>query len=604
MRRPLMVMGALLVALVAAAVALWGGDDAREASSPDTSPSTGASATAPSAPPTTSASTTTVVPPSSFCDPTAWPDGAVPGPSDEAVIDGPVLLDCDAAVGALRIAASGSLTWVGDAELVVDAARSTGRVEVMGRLTMRPEPGTRHVLTFTGIDASQMVGGDDGMMSDPGGLHAMGSGVLDLDGPDRTAWTRLAEPAAAGDRELVVDDASGWRSGDEITLTPALPPDHPEASTAYQDAVIEAVRGDVVELDRALTHDAAGVDGLLPEVLNLTRDVVIRTGDGDPGYVTFHPTSGVQQLADVAFVGLGPEDVQGRYPVHLHQLGEASRGSTFDRLLVLDSSNRAIVPHGSHGTVWTDVVAHRVSGDAFWWDRGDEPHASHDTVWHRAVASAVTEAEGARFRLAGFELGSGDGNVITESVAVGIQGRADSSGFEWPEVQTRGTGVWTFEGNVAHNNARHGAFVWQNGPLEHVVTDFVAWHNGSFGVSHGAYRNAYHWQELELVHNGGGGILLHALSRDAGLRFTDVEVRGGPTGVRTTTHNQPLIQPTTFDGLVVTDVDVPLSGGAHVHPDSIDVHRYDGPPVVFDEDAHRDSEWRIHDGDEVKAFRP
>ena len=611
-RRTIAIVVVAVVVGFVVGVIVTGRDD--DAATPPTTAEAATLAPDPLAPPSTRATTPTTEPaPVSFCDTEAWPADALPAPERQSVVDTDLVLDCDMTVGALRIEPTGSLTFVGDAELTLDARAggdATGRLEVLGTLRMRPSIDEQHVISFRGLDASEMVGGDDGMMSDPGGLHAMGSGVLDLDGPDRIAWTRLAAAAAAGDRTIVVEETAGWQIGDTITVVPSLPPDDRDFVTAYSEAEIVEIVDDVVTLDRPLDHDApevAGRDGELhrAEVLNLTRNVVIRTTRGDPSYVTVHPTGVAQQLADVALVGLGPDDVTGRYPIHLHMVGDRARGSTFDRLLVLDSLNRAAVAHGSHGTTWTDVVAHRIQGDAFWWDRGIDENASHDTTWHRLVASQVTTDGDSRFRLAGFQLGSGQRNSMTESVAVGVQGDKDSAGIGWPEgAGARGSGEWHFEGNVTHNNARHGVFTWQNTSGVHEITDLVAWHNGAYGLSHGAYRNGYLWEGLDLLDNAEGGLLLHATSRDPDLRFVDLWIRGGEVGIRTTKHNQPTVAPTTIDALVIEDVGTAISGGASVNPDLFDVFGYDGPPVVYDDDAHPESVWRFHGAGDVVVVTP
>ena len=87
------------------------------------------------------------------------------------------------------------------------------------------------------------------------------------------------------------------------------------------------------------------------------------------------------------------------------------------------------------------------------------------------------------FTLTGFSLGRGNGNVIRDSVAVGIQGDTNAAGFQWPEG---GEGIWKFERNIAHNNANHGIFTWQNTGKLHVITSFTAYHNAGAGISHGA----------------------------------------------------------------------------------------------------------------------
>ena len=534
-------------------------------------------------------STQTSAPSRSWCDPDTWDGGNVPGAADEARVVSEVVVDCDWTVGAVTIEEGGSLRWAGTATLTVDASAggdATGRVEVFGELEMRPAVDERHVLAFAGLDETTMVGGDAGMMSDPGGLHVMGAGELDLDGPDRTAWTRLAAPTVAGDTTLHAIDVDGWQAGDKIAITPTTPGDW----QGYSEVTIVAVDGATVTVDTPVGEHTAAA-----EVLNLTRNIEVTTASGDPSYVMVHPSAGVQHLADAAFTNLGP-DVVGRYPLHLHRQADASRGSTFDRLLVLDSGNRAVVPHGSHGTTWTDVVAHRIRRDAFWWDKGQGVDASNDTTWHRAVASDVRTAgtqPRAKFRLAGFELASGFGNRLTDSVAVGVEGAKDSSGFEWLEgAATAGTGEWLFEGNVAHNNARHGIFGWQNTSGVHVISDFTATGNGGWGVSHGAYRNGYLYERLTLEANVSGGVLIHANGRLDGIRFIDVTVSDSPVGFATTRHQQPALAPTYITDPVFVDVDRPLVAGGLNEPDDVIVTGWATCPE-FVVDAHPDNSWTV-----------
>ena len=91
--------------------------------------------------------------------------------------------------------------------------------------------------------------------------------------------------------------------------------------------------------------------------------------------------------------------------------------------------------------------------------------------------------------------------MIRNSVAVGVQGEsgADRSGFLWPE---NSVGSWTFENNVAHNNAGHGIFVWQNNSIRHVIDGFTAYYNEKSGIKHGAYENSYVYRNLTLLGNG------------------------------------------------------------------------------------------------------
>lgn len=97
-----------------------------------------------------------------------------------------------------------------------------------------------------------------------------------------------------------------------------------------------------------------------------------------------------------------------------------------------------------------------------------------------------------------------------------MQGATGASGFEWPE---NSEGVWTFQRCLAHNNLQDGIFVWLNAKRHHVVTEFAAYHNGGWGIEHGAYLNDFDYTASVLYGNAGGGVALHALGRDQGSNF-------------------------------------------------------------------------------------
>jgi hypothetical protein len=81
---------------------------------------------------------------------------------------------------------------------------------------------------------------------------------------------------------------------------------------------------------------------------------------------------------------------------------------------------------------------------------------------------------------------------------------------------------------VSHNNAVDGVFNWQNDSRRHHFNQTTTYHNGEFGLDHGAYLNTYQFNGLTSVGNGEGGINLRAATRANGppLSFTDVLVDG------------------------------------------------------------------------------
>ncbi|WP_217698459.1 right-handed parallel beta-helix repeat-containing protein, partial [Streptacidiphilus griseoplanus] len=391
--------------------------------------------------------------------------------------------------------------------------------------------------------------GGMGVVPQDTGLWVTGDGRLVLDGAARTAWVRAAGPLHAGDRSLTLTTAPlGWRAGDEIAVTPTARPTEDDFSTGYDLLTVRSVSGRTVTLDRppARSHPEVALGGgttVGAEVLNLSRNVRIEGTPGGRAHI--HITSSRRQdVRHAALRWLGPRTrtgetwtspqgaapvtapVLGRYALHFHMLGDASRGTTVEGVVVRDAGNHAFVPHGSHGITFRSCISHDTWEDAYWWDGAPDTRTpqgpSHDIRYESCVASRTRrEPEFRAYRLTGFSLGAGHGSSAVDCVAVGVQGAEGASGYEWPEG---GEGVWTFQRCVAHNNLQDGVFVWLNTSRHHVIEDFVAYHNGGWGIEHGAYLNDFTYRSSVLHGNAGGGIAVHSLGRGRGTVFDGILV--------------------------------------------------------------------------------
>jgi hypothetical protein len=227
--------------------------------------------------------------------------------------------------------------------------------------------------------------------------------------------------------------------------------------------------------------------------------------------------------------------------------------------------------------------------DAFWWDpspNNREPgDPTDDTLIDGAIVarSLGVPDDNRDYRLAGFNLGMGQRNTIRNSTAVGVGGTAGSAGFGWPEDAGQnlpGNGVWTFnQGNVSHNNHDDGLFVWQNTDTLHDVSNFVSYHNGSYGIEHGAYVNSYRYANAALFGNGKAGINTKAKPKPMRpLSFENLVVDGGgvsPSGLVSFDHVAEDVRlPVLFFCTVLegqTGAAVALSTGSeHWAPEVID----------------------------------
>lgn len=404
-------------------------------------------------------------------------------------------------------------------------------VIVEGTLVMRPSSGgVEHLLRFVGVDEAAMVGGGMEAVETDIGLWVMGDGSLDLQGTDKTSWGYEWDAA--------------WE-GDEVVAAPNQPGNYDFAPVAGPGEV-----------------PAANDLGFATELLNLSRNVRIEGTETGKTHVFIRSSQPqIVRFVAIRYVapapGSGARDLAasqtGRYGLHIHMNGDASRGTLVEGVVIRNADNHAFVPHGSHGITFRNTIAYDVFGQAYWWDpstRNDKSNESNDILWDGTVA-ALVHTDGNRG--GAFSLGGGENLTVVNSVAVGVQGRGkDIGGFLWPGHDE---GLWTFANNVAHNNAGNGIFVWQNTRLPHVVSDFTAYYNGKAGIHHGAYRNAYQYRDLVLLENGiKEGVDLPVLSSAAGNSTADgaiamqlwqgIETGGGV--LRTTPHAQDAAAPIRF----------------------------------------------------------
>jgi hypothetical protein len=333
----------------------------------------------------------------------------------------------------------------------------------------------------------------------------MEDGVLDAVGTAKTGWTR--DPQRA----------QGWLSSDEILVAPIALGDY--SFTPWDGGPAPRIASDL---------PAA-------EVLNLDRDVVIRSTVEHCGRVMFMDINQPQYVAYVEVDGLGIPGELGWYPIHMHEVGDASRGSLFEGVVVKNGGNHAFVYHASHGVTARDTIAYNIVGAAYWWDpvRGGNPqNATNDIVYDHAIAALVhpaeTERGGDDFTNAGFALMAGEGGVVVDSAAVAVLGPKDASGFAWPGLEEQ---VYLFQDNVAHNNTKNGIWVWHNSGTVNPIERFTAYSNGSAGIDHGAYNNNFTYTDIRLHNNGEVGIDLHAGTSGEQV-WTNVTVTESPEGIR------------------------------------------------------------------------
>jgi hypothetical protein len=474
-----------------------------------------------------------------WSNPATW-GGRVPRRGDVAVVSKKVILDVDASVAGVEIKPGGQLIFHPGRSITL---RSNGNVVVRGRLVMRPRTARKvHELAFMEVDERRFNGGGMEVLSSDVGLWVMDRGVLDIVGARKLPWTRPISGVPGGTTTLeLAEDPFGWRVGDHLAVTPTLPPTVPRHHEAYDHARVKAISGRTVTLSEPTKYEHPAVRAqrgivFTPEVLNLTRNVRIQGTPSGRAHV-FIRSSRPQSIRHATIRHMGPVNKLGRYGLHFHMMHDASRGSVVEGVVINQCESHAFVSHLSHGITYKDCVSHDTLDDAYWWDppseRGEMDSFADDTTYERCVASLVRDPGG--FRHTAFALAARHGNVARNCVAVGVEGKKNASGYFWPE---NGQGVWVFEDCLAHNNANHGIFVWQNTNAVHPIERFHAYHNGGFAVEHGAYNNPYIYHDIISFGNKGGGFMIHAQTRADAPKVGEYR-RIDVDGLRFTTHRGP-----------------------------------------------------------------
>lgn len=445
--------------------------------------------------------------------------------------------------------ADGFVVPAGETWALADGAQvtSAANIVVEGTLLLhQPDPARRMRLTFVDVDESAFHGEDTHeVLASDVGLWVVGSGRLDAQGAPKTSWTRLAAPAAAGDTSITVDDATGWRVGDEIAVTPTVGRDTDDYAAASDRAVITSVSGTTIGLDEALAHDHPTVDGRWnAEVINLTRSVVIE-GTPDHKAHIMHLHQGMHAPADfrassisyLELAHLGPNRLNdhdepssyvGRYAIHWHHADATTEGVVVEGAVAHDCGAHAFVAHSSNGITFRNCASHSTIGDPYWWD----PYESSDYVtYDHCIASDVLPDGNERYSTSGFFAAQSEeahSCAMRGCVAAGVQG-PDSGGFFW---DNNSVGVWAFEDCLAHNIEHNGIRVWQNASLVHPIDRFTAY-NCAVGISHGAYANAYQYHEAELYGCGTGVLVTAVTAAEDGsnMEFHDVTVTGADTAL-------------------------------------------------------------------------
>eukprot|EP00931_Biecheleriopsis_adriatica_P054363 TRINITY_DN3197_c0_g2_i2.p1 TRINITY_DN3197_c0_g2~~TRINITY_DN3197_c0_g2_i2.p1 ORF type:complete len:1226 (+),score=169.70 TRINITY_DN3197_c0_g2_i2:86-3679(+) len=237
-------------------------------------------------------------------------------------------------------------------------------------------------LTSTGIGITFTGTGDyawGSKSSDPlktKGLWVDSGGTAELFGVRYApTWSRLVASVQPGAQELQLEESVDWEVGQEVLIVTTAYTDEPGSHENEVRAIV-AASGNVLKLDRPLEHGHYGGPEYAAEVSLLSRSVTLQ---GDPesesnsygGHTICLPGS-TCRFGGVAAVRMGQQNVMGRYPFHLHMMGDVAGDSYFEDCLVRRSYFRAYVIHGTSGSRISRCAAYDVSGSAYYLEDGVE----------------------------------------------------------------------------------------------------------------------------------------------------------------------------------------------------------------------------------------
>lgn len=486
-----------------------------------------------------------------WTDPTVWKGGRTPTKDTKVVISPNTLVVFSGVttVAGITVAPSSALAFDPKKS---GSLNSSANVVVNGVLSIRPSSAAvNHSLTFIGVDNNKFVGGGMDVMESDVGLWVMGSGRLDAQGTPKTAWTNAASGIGKGVTRVTTKGAvTGWNSGDELVITPTNSTANPSYYEEFDDVGVRAASGNAITTARPTQFAHPVVNNTwTAEAMNLTRNVKISGTATGASHIFIH--SSVPQIiryVELTYMGApesrkgSKEKVIGRYALHFHHNMDGSKGSLVEGVVVHKALSHAFVPHASNGITFRDTISYDTVLTPYWWDNSKKtdpmPNQSDGILIDHAMAAyAKTKANvGMETALSGYFLQESKtdlSNEIRNSVAVGIVGHTESSGFKWNLEPT----AWKFNNNITHNNKVLGVFVWQNTGFIHPITNLDVY-NTRIGIRHGAYKNQYQYTNIRIYGSSENGINLFATSRqNRPLSFSNVTIDGaGNAGIFVCCH--------------------------------------------------------------------
>src|SRR6202050_855362 len=308
-----------------------------------------------------------------WSDAATWPDKKVPAKDALVTITKDMNVVMDVSPMPLHgLTIEGKLSFADDKDLEL----TTEWIMVHGELEIGTEakPHTKKAtITLTDNVKGEDFGGMGGNDKSDRGIMLMG-GTLNLHGPEKSTWTKLAKTAEAGSNSIEVLNAAGWRAGEEIVLASTdFDPRQAERRT------ISAIRGNTITLDKKLDYmhfgkitfdvDERGEVGLL------TRNIKLQaSADAEQSFYGGHvmAMAGSKMFVEgVEFNRMGQNLTLARDPIHWHLIGDA-QGQYIKNSALHDTYNRCVTVHGTNFLRVENNVTYNTVGHCFFLEDGIE----------------------------------------------------------------------------------------------------------------------------------------------------------------------------------------------------------------------------------------
>lgn len=209
------------------------------------------------------------------------------------------------------------------------------------------------------------------------GIIVRAGGVLDIHGkPYTPTWSRLRTTAEVGSSTIALQDAVDWEVGQQIVVVTTRHGDMDASDHENEVRTITGVDSDVIHLDRPLDFFHYGGEEYQGEVGLLSRSITIQGDEQseDEAYgghvVCLHGAT--CRISYALGYRMGQKNVVGRYPFHLHLMGDVQHESYFRGVAVFHSYFRAFTIHGTSNATLSTCVAYDVTGSAVYMEDGWE----------------------------------------------------------------------------------------------------------------------------------------------------------------------------------------------------------------------------------------